>query len=67
MRLAKSFLYAAAALGFATSAAAQSSFDAQEDWHGSPAGSASVMYEVDDDGDGRPDRVLYLEESDTLA
>ena len=49
MKLAKSVLYAAIFLAFASAA------------------SASVVYDVDDDRDGRADRLLILEQSDSLA
>ena len=49
MKRAKSVLYAAMFLAFASAA------------------SASVVYDVDDDRDGRVDRSLILEQSDSLT
>jgi hypothetical protein len=65
MKPAKSILYGAIALALTASSAI-----AEE-----PAGmsmddsmtSASQMYEVDEDRDGRADRLLILEQSDSLA
>ena len=49
MKRAKSILYGAIFLAFASAA------------------SASAVYDVDDDRDGRIDRLLILEQSDSLA
>ena len=51
MKLAKLILAGAAALAIGTTAAQAS----------------TTMYEVDEDRDGRPDRTLLLEQSDSLA
>jgi hypothetical protein len=75
MRLAKSILCGAAALGFAAgSALADEStssgmeFDGQVAWNDSPSADvAYYVYDVDDDMDGRADRTLVIEQSDTLA
>ena len=57
----KSLLFGASALAiFAGSAAA-------EPWINTEEASASAIYEVDDDRDGRADRLLILEQSDSLA
>jgi hypothetical protein len=59
MKPAKSILYAAAALALAAgSAIAEPS---------AYTPSASTIYEVDEDRDGRTDRLLILEHSDSLA
>ena len=70
MKPAKSILYGATALAFAVGSATA----------GDPADTlsesmsmddsmttASQMYEVDEDHDGRTDRLLILEQSDSLA
>jgi hypothetical protein len=84
MKLAKSILCGAAALGFTAVAAlamdestwsseeayviADSAFDGQGAWNASPSyDMAYSLYGVDDDMDGRPDRYLIIERSDTLA
>jgi len=84
MKLAKSILCGAAALGFtagtavaadeSTSSAeeayviADSAFDGQGAWNDSPSYDVAYsLYGVDDDMDGRPDRYLIIEQSDTLA
>ena len=59
MTRAKLILFGAALAIVATSAAAQ------EDTM--PPESASAIYDVDDDRDGRIDRLLILEQSDSLA
>ena len=44
------------------------SFDGQVAWNDSPSFSdVTYIYEIDDDMDGRADRLLILEESDSLA
>ena len=56
-------------LSAAGSAIAEPSADAPSDsmsMEDSPAG-ASVIYPVDEDRDGRADRLLILEQSDSLA
>jgi hypothetical protein len=84
MKLAKSILCGAAALGLASASAlamdestssveeayviADSAFDGQGAWNASPSyDMAYSLYGVDDDMDGRPDRYLIIEQSDTLA
>jgi hypothetical protein len=84
MKLAKSILCGAAALGFtavpvlalgeSTSSIeeayviADSAFDGQGAWSASPSyDMAYSLYGVDDDMDGRPDRYLIIERSDTRA
>jgi len=77
MRLAKSILCGAAALGFAAGSAfaehetdvtADPSFDGQVAWNDSPSADVTYyVYDVDDDMDGRADRMLIIEQSDTLA
>jgi hypothetical protein len=61
MKLAKSILYAAA-LGIAGSAVAQEPF-ADEEF----SSDAARVYEIDEDRDGKADRLLILEDSDTLG
>ena len=47
---------------------ADSAFDGQGAWNASPSyDMAYSLYGVDDDMDGRPDRYLIIEQSDTLA
>jgi hypothetical protein len=60
MKQAKSILYGATAL---TIIAASLSGMIEE----SSTANASAQYEVDEDRDGRTDRMLYLEHSDSLA
>ena len=61
MRCLKSFLFGASALAiFAGSATAQPLMTPEDS-------AASAIYEVDDDRDGRADRLLILEQSDSLA
>ena len=70
MRPAKSILYGATALAIvAGSATAEPFADTPSDsliMEDSSA-SASTIYEVDEDRDGRTDRLLILEQSDSLA
>jgi hypothetical protein len=61
MKRAKSILYGATAL---TIIAASVTGMMMED---SSTANASMQYEVDEDRDGRTDRMLYLEQSDSLA
>lgn len=63
MKHAKSFLYGAAVLVFAAGSVAAESLPIMED----SSATASAMYEVDVDRDGRADRLLILEQSDSLA
>lgn len=48
---------------------ADPSFDGQVAWNDSPSGEVTsyYIYDVDDDMDGRPDRHLIIEQSDTVA
>ena len=48
---------------------ADPSFDGQVAWNDSPSSdmTAYYIYDVDDDMDGRPDRQLIIEQSDTVA
>ena len=47
---------------------ADSAFDGQGAWKASPSSDmAYLLYGVDDDMDGRPDRYVLIEQSDTLA
>ena len=47
---------------------ADPSFDGQVAWNDSPSEVTSYyIYDVDDDMDGRPDRQMIIERSDTLA
>lgn len=71
MKLAKSILYGATALALAAGSATAEQFadtpsDNMMSMDDSTAG-ASQMYDVDEDHDGRVDRVLILEQSDSLA
>lgn len=70
MKRAKSILYGATALAIvAGSATAEPFADAPSDsmnMDDSTTG-ATTMYEVDEDRDGRTDRLLILEQSDSLA
>jgi hypothetical protein len=59
---AKSIVYGMAVLAIAASARAEPSFEMEHS-----SASASAMYEVDVDRDGRADRLLVLEQSDSLA
>ena len=56
MKTAKLILTGAAALAISMMAMEDSTTDA-----------SSMMYEVDEDRDGRSDRMLILEQSDSLA
>jgi hypothetical protein len=56
MKTAKLILTGAAALAISMTAMEASSTD-----------TSSTMYEVDEDRDGRSDRMLILEQSDSLA
>ena len=70
MKLAKSILYGATALVLAAgSATAGDPADTPSDnmTMDDSMTSASTMYEVDEDRDGRTDRLLLLEQSDSLA
>lgn len=62
MKLAKSILGVIAALGF-TAGAAIASDDGQAAWDDS----SYTAYGIDDDMDGRVDRLLILEQSDSLG
>jgi hypothetical protein len=62
MKRAKSIFYGMTVLAIAASATAEPSFDVEE-----PSATASAIYEVDEDRDGRTDRLLILEQSDSLA
>jgi hypothetical protein len=70
MKLVKSILYGAILLALASGSAT-----AFEEIADTPSDSmrmdssagASMMYEVDEDRDGRTDRTLELEQSDSLA
>jgi hypothetical protein len=65
MKPAKSILYGATALALvAGSAIAEDPAGMSMD---DSTTSASTMYEVDEDRDGRTDRLLILEQSDSLA
>ena len=47
---------------------ANPSFDGQVAWNDSPSDVTTYhIYDVDDDMDGRPDRRMIIEQSDTLA
>ena len=47
---------------------ADPSFDGQVAWNDSPSDMTTYyVYDVDDDMDGRPDRRMIIEQSDTLA
>jgi hypothetical protein len=61
MKRAKSIFYGVAMLAMAATATAEPSIDVDS------SASASAMYEVDVDRDGRTDRLLILEQSDSLA
>jgi hypothetical protein len=64
MKRAKSILYGATALVIvAAGARAQPVTMTMED----SSASASAIYQVDEDRDGRVDRLLILEQSDSLA
>jgi len=74
MKLAKSILSGIAAIGLTAGAAAYAAeedaylivpqaFDEQAAWDDS----SSTAYGVDDDMDGRVDRLLILEQSDSLG
>ena len=62
MKLAKLMLGSIAAIGFSAGVAAQP-YDEQASWDDS----SSAVYGIDDDRDGRVDRVLVLEQSDSLG
>ena len=70
MKRAKSILYGAAALLLAAGSATAEPFaDTQPDGMlmDDSATSATTVYSVDEDRDGRTDRELILEQSDSLA
>jgi hypothetical protein len=82
MKAAKTVLFGLAALAMAGSPLAHESlanaasdeswmlFDPSVSWQGTwhdPEYSATRVYEVDDDRDGTADRLIILEDSDTLA
>lgn len=48
---------------------ADPSFDGQVAWNDSPSSDVTsyYIYDVDDDMDGRPDRQMIIEQSDTVA
>jgi hypothetical protein len=56
-------LYGATVLAIAAGGAMAQPFMSMED----SSTSASTVYEVDEDRDGRADRLLILEQSDSLA
>lgn len=62
MKRAKSIFFGMTMLAIAASTAAEPSFNMEDS-----SASASAMYEVDVDRDGRADRLLILEQSDSLA
>jgi len=67
MKLAKSILCGVAALGFMAGPAIAGD-DGQAFWNASPSSDMSyLLYGVDDDMDGRPDRYVVIEQSDTLV
>ena len=70
MKRVKSILYGATALVIAAGSATADPFaDTPSDRTGmeDSATTASTIYEVDEDRDGRTDRLLILEQSDSLA
>ena len=69
MSLAKSILYGATALTLAAGSAIADEPLAPSDSITMDASttSASAMYPIDEDRDGRADRLLMLEQSDSLA
>jgi hypothetical protein len=69
MKLAKSILYGATALGLAAGSAIAVDPPVPSDSMNmdDSTTTASTMYEVDEDHDGRTDRMLILEQSDSLA
>jgi hypothetical protein len=71
MKLAKSILYGATALVLAAGSATASDplVEVPPDSMNmdDSTATASTMYEVDEDRDGRTDRLLILEQSDSLA
>ena len=68
MKRAKSILYGATALAFAAgSALAADPLAPSDSMMDSSAPDAAMMYEVDENRDGRTDGVLLLEQSDSLA
>ncbi|HJQ41305.1 MAG TPA: hypothetical protein VKB93_29545 [Thermoanaerobaculia bacterium] len=69
MKLAKSILYGATALAFAAGSATAQPADTPSDGilMEDSATNASTVYPVDEDRDGRTDRLLILEQSDSLA
>lgn len=70
MKRAKSILYGATALAIvAGSATAQPFADTPSDNMSmdDSTTSASTIYEIDEDRDGRTDRLLILEQSDSLG
>jgi hypothetical protein len=71
MKLAKSILYGATALvlvaGSATASDPLVEVPPDSMNMDDSTATASTMYEVDEDRDGRTDRLLILEQSDSLA
>ena len=63
MKRVKSILSGAAMLAIAVGSATAEPFMSMEDF----STNASAVYEVDEDRDGRADRLLILEQSDSLA
>jgi hypothetical protein len=66
MKRAKSILIGATTLALAAGSAAYAQTDSMN-MEDSTTSTASTMYEVDEDHDGRTDRMLILEQSDSLA
>jgi hypothetical protein len=62
MKRAKSIFYGMTVLAMAASATAEPSFNVED-----PSATASAIYQVDEDRDGRADRLMILEQSDSLA
>ena len=63
MKRVKSMLYGVTVLAIAAGSAIAEPFMSMED----SSTNASAVYEVDEDRDGRADRLLILEQSDSLA
>ena len=63
MKRVKSMLYGVTVLAIAAGSATAEPFMNMED----SSTNASAVYEVDEDRDGRADRLLFLEQSDSLA
>ena len=69
MKLVKSILYGATLLALASGnvTAGDPPIDTAESMITGSSADASAVYDVDDDHDGRTDRTLILEQSDSLA